>query len=712
MLRWLVVAFGLLLCGPDAMAAKGPKNPLEMAEEARDDQKSDAELKAEERQRLIEEAQSDAAARVIVLRWPGTVEPGPDDIILQQAIKIRTARPKAKFFPEIDLYQKGREMTFDPTIRPIDQLASVPDDAIGRVQAVADDVAAMGWDDLTDTEWGLKAEELRESLHEIWFIDRAELREPLFALYIQIGRAAENAGLTTPPWYAEVSNQAVNYYWYLAASMAFTSPDLLSKISDDGVRSTISYYRDQIVSGSIEKLVLSFEDQGFWDAGKFAGDYEVFINGEAVNITNKDALHEVPRGRVDVYMSRVDGGHSLSDRVEVLKYDGKVYAVRDTARKLMGIDFVGQLMERPNECIAQLSGDIITSLAIYQRLHPDADVFLAVPVGGSNKEVLLWRYDRELALVRKVEDPTGGFPVRFAALVGAGTTFNSIDQSYDPAGDTQDAVTNGTASIEPGGNAGGAGGQIESAPAEAFDPNAAVDNFSIAGVPLHYQLRMHVSNLMVVFGMDFALAVNSDPDASGEEVDAGTGFPGCTSPCWEEAINGGNYAPYSAAKNQKADPLITSTTIVQEDNPATPEDDETASSTLFTPMTRQYKWQRLIWMGVGVMLLKDAPFGMGPRAYIRAGIYNVPRAVDLSLHLGITEDIPMGKGEGKMQEAADKKGGAGRIRPIIDGDLWAGMVLPYGRTIHGSKFSSATGLAVKRAPIFNFGFSIGAGITF
>ena len=56
--------------------------------------------------------------------------------------------------------------------------------------------------------------------------------EPLFLLYSQIGRAAENQNANVPPFYEQIGSNAVNYYFYLAALMAFQDPALMSKLTD------------------------------------------------------------------------------------------------------------------------------------------------------------------------------------------------------------------------------------------------------------------------------------------------------------------------------------------------------------------------------------------------------------------------------------------------------------------------------------------------
>jgi len=116
---------------------------------------------------------------------------------------------------------------------------------------------------------------------------------------------------------------------------------------------------------------------------------------------------------------------------------------------------------------------------------------------------------------------------------------------------------------------------------------------------------------------------------------------------------------------------------------------------------RNRTWQRLVFLGVGVMLGKNAAIGLGPRGYIRTGWYNTPHAVDLTGHLGFTGQIPLGK---KPE---------GRVRPIADADFWGGALLPYRDSIFTNGRTNANSDAIKiGAPVVNFGATLSAGLTF
>ena len=91
-----------------------------------------------------------------------------------------------------------------------------------------------------------------------------------------------------------------------------------------------------------------------------------------------------------------------------------------------------------------------------------------------------------------------------------------------------------------------------------------------------------------------------------------------------------------------------------------PEDPTQVSAGGPQPAFNVQEWQRLLYVHLGVMLLKDAPYGTGPRGYLRFGWYNAPHAFDLTGHIGITEEPTFGKKEYK-----------GRVMPIVDVDFYA-----------------------------------------
>ncbi len=620
MFAWVAVFLGL--CASPAIAADLgsseatlPSYGLFAAQDPMADMKAkkEAEDKArEERLKALESAQSQVSARVVVLSWPGAPSVNYDHAGLRQNIASRIARPDAIYSPDMDLYQVGRRHP-NRALSAAEQPGTVPDENIGIIMDVVRDIENVPWNGMSESDWGITANNMVVLVERLWFIDRPELRESLFLLYVQIGRAAENMNNPVAPFYQMQSGQLTNYYWYLAGAMAYEEPALLGKLTHPDLASTIEYYKGMLDRKEIEFMTLSFEQGGVWDARKFAGEYQVFINGREVVITDPNSLHKVPPGRVDIFLKRADGGFSISDRVQLDKLEGKVYFVRDVARKRMGIDLIDQLMKHPNECTPRVEGDILTDLAIYAMLHKGAEVYVAVPVAGDPTKVQIWRWNREAKTLTKVLDNTGGYPIRFAVLGGAGMQFSGL-----AAGEP-----NCTPNPIPG---------------EPDICTPAPPQLVPAGIPFHAQLRAHYGRLMVLFGGEFSPAISE----------------------------GGFIDEYQVASGH---------------NVVGPQGED---------VLKERQWNYLLYTGVGVMFMKKAAQGFGPRAYVRFGGYNVPHTFDLTAHGGLTF-TPPGK-----EDQEDKPT---RIKFLLDADGYIGMQIPYGRSIYDS-------------PLLTFGLSVGAGLTF
>lgn len=684
---------------------QGIPNPMDMAKDEVEAKKTDAEQRAEDRLKAIEAMQGDNPARVVVLEWAGK-DTDYSSEGLQRNVKARIARSNAKFFPEVDLYQEGRTQR---ELRAADQMGSVPPIMIDRIMRKVREVQAYSWNQLDYTEWLTLAAELRELAEEVWFVDRVELREPLFLLYTQIGRAVDESGYQSPPFFQSIHNQSENYYWYLAAGMAHRDPSLLSKLTDQDLNSSITNRKNYFDQGYYAPLVLSFENEGIWDIVQFNADYEVFINGLPLEdgVTSAKGLVEVPMGRADVYMARTDGGHSLSDRIELNKLDGKMYFVRDVARKIMGVEFQKQLMEFPNECVANVTGDIIKYLSVYAELHAGDEIYVAVPVNGSTSKVLLWRWEPISATLQKVQEGAGSFPVRFAALLGTGMTFNAATLDADPgelaqnfADDQTAGATSGT--LDAGASADDAAADLE----KALTPELAP-----AAVPIAYHLRGHWGRLMVTLGIEFA--GNITEAGAWHELYQTDEHALTEQGSW--ACNDGSYDPSTGVVscNQCAGGEFAagalSDIISQEDaNAAAAEDEQVAISygecSGQVPITKERAFQRLIFVGIGVVLGKEAAIGIGPRGYLRVGWYDSPHAIDITGHVGYTGEVP-----GKER--------VGRVRPILDADAFAGIILPVPNSMyiqsgahgHGEKTHTHANVG---EPIPTFGITAMAGITF
>ncbi|MEC8424259.1 MAG: hypothetical protein VX000_10815, partial [Myxococcota bacterium] len=193
-------------------------------------------------------------------------------------------------------------------------------------------------------------------------------------------------------------------------------------------------------------------------------------------------------GRTDIYMKRKDTGHGLSERLEVTKLEDKAYFVREVAHKRMGIEFIDQLFLNPNACIPDLDGDILTYLAIYQKLHPKADVFIAVPHQGKVNDPYIWAYDKNAAQLKLISGGTDGFPVRFALVFSTGLLYSKGGVSVDD--DFDDSL----------------------APGRVLDANRINPELDAGTLPFDFELRGHWNRLMVNLGAEFGKNVGADGD--------------------------------------------------------------------------------------------------------------------------------------------------------------------------------------------------------
>ncbi len=577
-------------------------------------------LSAEEAERLAEEERKkkDRMARVIVLRWPDTDTDYTDENV-HRVVRSRIDRSDGLFFPEVDLYQNGRKLK-DKTVVPAMQPALVPD---GNIQPVLEAVAriqGVAYNQLQPHEWGLKAQELKQMIELLWFVDRIELREPLFLLYTQIGRAAENQNLPTPPFFEQIGNQPVNYYWYLAACMAQQEPQLMSKVTDQELLATLNYYLQQLQAGAYPTIKVDLELDDTWDGEAFAETYELLFNGLPVE-PDENAQVPVFLGRTDIYLKRLDTGHGLSERLEVTKLDDKFYPVMQNARKRMGIDFIDQLFLHPNECTPELDGDILNYLCIYAKLHAKSEVYIAVPQYGNPNKTWIWRYDRKMANLSLVGGAGDGFPVRFAFLVSSGIVYNSAIPSFDEEVSQSEAES---MYIDVRNHVG-----IDTAAAE---------------LPINFELRGHYNRLMVNVGFETAFNLAESTDG------------------WVEY--------YQFGKNNDTTAGLTGCRYVDtgdQDEDGNPIYEWDCSGDVYE-VYNQRTLNRNLYFGSAVVLGRDAGLGFGPRIGFRVGWKNIPHGIQPTLNLGWA-----------MQSPAPE--GGERVRPLIDIDLRGGMLVANGRSL-------------------------------
>lgn len=615
--------------------------------------------KAEEAAKEMTEAEKEAekkkkekVARVVVLKWAGVKATDYTDTTVQRIVRSVIARPDAQFYPEVDLYQNGRKVK-DKTVVPAMQPATVPVQNIARVRQAVDEISGVPWNALQPDQWGLKAGEMRDLTENIWFVERVELREPLFLLYAQIGRAADSQNQNIPPFYEQIGAQAVNYYFYLAATLAFQDPALMNKLTDQELNANVGFILQQLQQGAYPTLRIDFQQEGQdFDAETFNKSYEIYLNG-IVTEPNDRGQMEIFLGRTDIYLKRKDSGHGLSERLEVTKLEDGIQFVWDTARKKMGVDFINQLFLHPNECTPALDGDILTYLAIYAKIHEKAEIYIAVPEDGNPNKTKVWRYDRPSATLQLVGGGDDGFPVRFAILGSVGIMYSGMQPSVDTSVTTVEDPT-------------------------TFDPQSeALSRGDVAlasgYVPIDLELRGHYNRLMVNVGVEPGFNT------------AGT----FTERYWMHGNEDGSaIIDESAVVN---DGLGTGTY-----RPFDPETDGDAKvKNVGTPVYNEALINRNVYMGISAVLGRDAGMGFGPHLGARVGWDNLPHGLQTTAHAGWTFQPPILK--------ASKNG---RVHLLIDVDLRGGVVWPFSNSV----WHTTNKLGINAMPVF--GLTAGAGVTF
>lgn len=607
----LLVSFGLLLAPTPAAAADDGRRVYK-------DDKGDEEEMSEEEKKAAEEAaqkRRDRAARVVVLKWNGT-DVGYEDELLRRIVRNRIDRPDALFFPSTDLYQNGRKAP-DRTLTPAMQPARVADADLTTLVAEAERVSQIPWNGLGPDEWRGEAAKLRDLLDTTWFIEGIEQREPLFLAYANIGRAAENSGSQAPPFFEAIAGKSVNYYYYLAASLAFQDPTLMSKLLDQEVNGAVNYYLSEMQKGAFPTFPLDFELDGEFDIEQFEKEYQVFLNGVEVTI-DAEARVEVLLGRSDIYLKRKDTGHGLSERLEVDKFEDKAYFVRDVARKRMGLEFIEQLMLHPNECTPEVAEYVLHYMAIYAKLHPKpAEIYVAVPKNGDPNKVWIWRYDRQSATLQLVGGGQDEFPVRFAFVASTGVMYNGAAFSVDSTVDNTDI----NSLDDPVGNA---------ADRASYDLQS-------AHLPVNLTLRGHYNRLMVGFGFEFGYNL------------AGDGL-------WVERYRTPEH------KFDYGDLMVVE---------AGPAEENEDGSAVNGPEVYHYKaWSRYTHFDVGVVFGPNAGRAFGPRLALSTGWTDLPHAWVLLGHFGWSLEVPL-----------DVLHVGQRIRPLVDVDARGGMAYTLGDSI-------------------------------
>ena len=97
-------------------------------------------------------------------------------------------------------------------------------------------------DALTTQEWAERAAELQELAGAVGFVDRPEVRAPLFQLYAHLRRAAALGGLDDAPFRETFGEHEVSGSWFQAARLAQREPELLVDLRDDAVAHEVRGY--------------------------------------------------------------------------------------------------------------------------------------------------------------------------------------------------------------------------------------------------------------------------------------------------------------------------------------------------------------------------------------------------------------------------------------------------------------------------------------
>lgn len=658
-MRVLLAVLGMIFASPARaeVPADPPATELVTAKEVKEQvlPKKDGDDAAAQAEAEEEKKKKEKLARVIVLKWNGK-SADYTDLNLQRNVRSRISRPEAQFYPDVDLYQNGRKVR-DRTVVPAMQPAVVPTQNVTRVMDAVDEIAALPERSLRPEAWGMKARELREMVELLWFVDRVELREPLFQLYAQIGRAAKFADSQQPQFFEEIGGFPVNYYYYMAAVLAYQDPALMSKLTDDSVREDVSQLLTLLKNGSFPTFTLDFqlaEEEGDFNLEKFSATYQVFLNGLELTDISDQGQFQVFFGRSDIHLVRKDSGYGLSERLEATKLEDKIYFVRDTARKKMGIDFIRQLFDHENECVPSLDGDILNFLSIYAHIHDKAEVYIAVPKYGNPNKVYIWRYDRPTAQLQFVQGGGDGFPVRFAVLASVGIMYNGADPTFDTDITPTDV------------------GNVDNT-----DATSVVDRFSpnltTAYIPVDLQLRGHYNRLMVEVGMEAGFSPGNTDENS----------------AWTE-----NYWLPKHTSGYVFGQGDVSQVDTDGDGITDTGDDGALYTAEGTPVYNEQKINRLLYIEHAVVLGRDAGIGLGPRIGLAIGYTNLPHAVQSTLHAGWTLAVP------------GVKPTNGRVRPILDVDLRGGGSFP----LPNSLSYKDTKTHITLDPVF--GLTAGFGTTF
>ena len=390
----------------------------------------------------------------------------------------------------------------------------------------------------------------------------------------------------------------------------------MSKIPTQELSASVSYYLQQLQQGAYPSFKLDFELEDMYDPVVFPQNYEVLINGLPVTLDDNAQLDGY-LGRTDIYLKRVDSGHGMTERFETVKFDENVYFVRETARKKMGVDFIDQLFLHKNECIAEVDGDILNYLSIYQKMHDKAEVFIAVAEKGNPNKTWIWRYVRDAAHLRLIAGGGDDFPIRFAFVASSGMLFNGASASFDTDMSDENTID---------GSVNGVTNRFDGAFKNAF-------------LPFNFELRAHYNRFMFVFGHEFGLNTRKNNE-------------------WFERY----HLPKHKSERQ-ATAVFCHRTSQKPPGPI-----KSAKGCEDAEAYHMTHWNRYAYIGMGGVFGRDAGIGFGPRLQWRNGFTNLPHAWQSTLHFGWALEPNIGD--------FNK-----RFRPLLDMDIRGGFSFAAGNSI-------------------------------
>ncbi len=363
-----------------------------------------------------------AGARVLVLGpEPVQVELGPS---MEREVLRRIARESATFCPSVDLFQAGRVQA---------GRSRAPTDRDGLDAALAEAVATP-WSALDEDGWAEQADALLGWLGRLGFVDTPEERVLAFDLSVQVGRAAENSGRTTAPFYHWSDGQQVPTYWVAAAALASDAPDLLARLVDPDLHASVAWWVDAIGAGGVPRVQLGFDSGAHFDAEDFAATYDLRVDGLTMKPTAAGLVSR-PVGRIDVDLRRADGfGPAM--RLEAEALGSGLYFVLNAAQKAVDVA-LGEALDRdPHRAIAALEAEVAAWLDLYAALHPGEDVFvLQIAERGAAEGPRVWQFDPVLGRLIRILDPQTAIPAHatvHVAVGGLGTSAVDVPGGWVP----------------------------------------------------------------------------------------------------------------------------------------------------------------------------------------------------------------------------------------------------------------------------------------